>query len=120
LNSGLLNALDGVAASEGGGRILFMTTNFIEKLHPILIRPGRVDVKEYFGLATKTQLKRMFLRFYPQEEGLADSFSQKIPANTVSMAQLQGYLMSYKENPKDALQEVHLIQSSSTTTQQTK
>ena len=41
--SGLLNALDGVAAQEG--RIFFMTTNHIEKLDPALIRPGRCDVK---------------------------------------------------------------------------
>jgi chaperone BCS1 len=36
--SGLLNALDGVGAVEG--RILFMTTNHMERLDPALIRPG--------------------------------------------------------------------------------
>jgi ATP-dependent 26S proteasome regulatory subunit len=41
--SGLLNAIDGVAAQEG--RIFFMTTNHLEKLDPALIRPGRCDVK---------------------------------------------------------------------------
>lgn len=45
--SGLLNALDGVASSEG--RILFMTTNYLDRLDPALIRPGRVDFKEYIG-----------------------------------------------------------------------
>lgn len=30
-------------------RILFMTTNYLERLDPALIRPGRVDVKEYIG-----------------------------------------------------------------------
>ena len=45
--SGLLNALDGVASSEG--RILFMTTNYLDRLDPALIRPGRVDYKEYIG-----------------------------------------------------------------------
>lgn len=35
----LLNALDGVAAAEG--RLLFMTTNYIERLDQALIRPGR-------------------------------------------------------------------------------
>ncbi|THG95984.1 hypothetical protein EW026_g5763 [Hermanssonia centrifuga] len=40
--SGLLNALDGVAASEG--RILFATTNHLERLDPALSRPGRMDV----------------------------------------------------------------------------
>lgn len=46
--SGLLNCLDGVASTEA--RILFMTTNYLERLDPALIRPGRVDVKEYIGM----------------------------------------------------------------------
>ncbi|KAF8921114.1 BCS1 N terminal-domain-containing protein [Mucidula mucida] len=37
--SGVLNALDGVTSGEE--RILFMTTNHIERLDPALIRPGR-------------------------------------------------------------------------------
>ena len=36
--SGLLNAIDGVTSTEG--RILFMTTNHVDKLDPALIRPG--------------------------------------------------------------------------------
>ena len=40
---GLLNALDGVVASEG--RLTFMTSNYPERLDPALIRPGRVDVR---------------------------------------------------------------------------
>lgn len=40
--SGLLNALDGVASAEG--RILFMTTNYVDRLDPALIRPeGRLS-----------------------------------------------------------------------------
>ncbi|TQS31380.1 hypothetical protein Golomagni_08340, partial [Golovinomyces magnicellulatus] len=39
--SGLLNALDGIAAGEE--RIAFLTTNHIDRLDPALIRPGRVD-----------------------------------------------------------------------------
>ncbi|XP_046392935.1 mitochondrial chaperone BCS1 [Ischnura elegans] len=60
--SGLLNCLDGVASTEA--RILFMTTNFLDRLDPALIRPGRVDVKEYIGQCTRYQIERMFLRFY--------------------------------------------------------
>jgi SpoVK/Ycf46/Vps4 family AAA+-type ATPase len=36
--SGLLNALDGVASADG--RLLFCTTNHLEKLDPALCRPG--------------------------------------------------------------------------------
>lgn len=49
--SGLLNCLDGVASTEA--RILFMTTNYLERLDPALVRPGRVDMKEYIGMYSK-------------------------------------------------------------------
>jgi len=107
--SGLLNALDGVAATEGGGRILFMTTNHIEKLHPALIRPGRVDVKECLDLATTEQITGMFLRFFPQEEKLAEEFGSKVQSMTVSTAQLQGFLMGYKRDPFNAVQNAQFI-----------
>jgi len=38
-----------------------MTTNYIERLDPALIRPGRVDVKEYIGYCTTHQLGKLFL-----------------------------------------------------------
>ena len=49
--SGLLNALDGVAAQEG--KVLVMTTNHVERLDPALVRPGRIDIRCYFGLASR-------------------------------------------------------------------
>ena len=51
--SGLLNGIDGVAAQQG--RLLFMSTNHAERLDPALVRPGRVDVKVAFGLASSEQ-----------------------------------------------------------------
>jgi chaperone BCS1 len=107
--SGLLNALDGVAATEGGGRILFMTTNHIEKLHPALIRPGRIDVKECLDLASTSQILQMFLRFFPEQTELGKEFVSKLQPKTVSTAQLQGFLMGYKSNPNGAVQDAHLI-----------
>merc|ERR550534_1422624 len=49
--SGLLNALDGVVATEE--RIVFMTTNHFRRLPRALVRPGRVDLNIYVGLASK-------------------------------------------------------------------
>ena len=40
-----------------------MIHNF--RLDPALIRPGRVDLKEYIGYCSKNQLETMFSRFYP-------------------------------------------------------
>ncbi|KAJ9114791.1 hypothetical protein QFC24_007110 [Naganishia onofrii] len=61
--SGLLNAIDGVAGSEG--RILFMTTNHIEKLDHALIRPGRADIHVEFKNASKAICRDLFKVFYP-------------------------------------------------------
>ena len=60
--SGLLNALDGVASGES--RIIFMTTNHIEKLDPALIRPGRVDMIAELGDAEREQVVELMVRFY--------------------------------------------------------
>jgi len=99
--SGLLNALDGIAAHEG--RLLFMTTNHKERLDAALIRPGRCDGQIYFGLASKYQMAKLFLAFYPGEEELAEKFLEKIPANKFSMAQLQGHFLNYKDQPQKAV-----------------
>lgn len=60
--SGLLNALDGVAAGEE--RISFLTTNHIDRLDEALIRPGRVDMTVRIGEATRYQAAEMWNRFY--------------------------------------------------------
>ncbi|KAL2010636.1 hypothetical protein VTN00DRAFT_6443 [Thermoascus crustaceus] len=60
--SGLLNAIDGVASHEG--RVLVMTTNHPEKLDDALIRPGLVDMKIGFTLASQEQIKELFIRIY--------------------------------------------------------
>lgn len=65
--SGLLNALDGVASSTSQ-RILFLTTNHIDRLDPALIRPGRVDLKEMIDDATPYQASELFRRFYADEK----------------------------------------------------
>ena len=60
--SGLLNAIDGVATAEG--RILIMTTNYPDKLDAALTRPGRIDMRVELKLASKQQIKELFLRMY--------------------------------------------------------
>lgn len=60
--SGLLNVIDGVAASEG--RILVMTTNHPDKLDPALLRPGRVDMSISFGYMSKIDIRDLFASMY--------------------------------------------------------
>jgi len=108
--SGFLNALDGVVASEE--RIIFMTTNHPERLDPALIRPGRVDVKEYLGYASSYQMKEMFLRFYGGSEDTAEKFADAFSLGPpVSTAFLQGLFISNKAQPEKALEEAKAVKS---------
>ncbi|XP_069323204.1 mitochondrial chaperone BCS1 isoform X4 [Eulemur rufifrons] len=108
--SGLLNALDGVASTEA--RIVFMTTNHVDRLDPALIRPGRVDLKEYVGYCSHWQLTQMFQRFYPgQAPSSAEDFAERVlkAATQISPAQVQGYFMLYKNDPAAAIHNAELL-----------
>ncbi|VDN39841.1 unnamed protein product [Gongylonema pulchrum] len=124
--SGLLNAVDGVASADE--RILFMTTNHIERLDPALIRPGRVDVKQYFGYCTATMFFKagfapcisnkslrgsMFQHFYGSNATteMATKFRDAAVALGVdiSPAQVQGYLLLRKEDPQAACSDISSI-----------
>lgn len=89
-----------------------MTTNHISKLDPALIRPGRVDLKEYIGDATPGQACALFERFYSDtispedfksmmqrlEDQMQDTIAKGRP---LSMASLQGHFI--RNNAQDAL-----------------
>lgn len=98
--SGLLNALDGVVATDE--RLVFMTTNHYSKLPRALVRPGRVDLSVFIGLASKSQLHQMFTRFFPGEDTLAEQFATTCDGEGLSMAELQGFFMFFKNQPEKA------------------
>ena len=107
-----MNALDGVAESDG--RIVFMTTNYLDRLDPALVRPGRVDFKQYIGHATQYQAENMFLKFYPEANpATAQAFAAKLMASNIkaSAAQIQGYLMLYKNQPVVAYENIEHFES---------
>lgn len=62
--AGLLNCLDGVQSQEGS--MIFMTTNFRERLDTALLRPGRADVQVEFGTATASQVYRLKCHIAPR------------------------------------------------------
>lgn len=102
--SGLLNALDGVASAEEC--LTFMTSNHPERLDPALLRPGRIDFKIMVGNATELQVRRMFLRFYDDEDLCEKFVSQFIDlgySGKVSTAQLQGLFVFNKNDAQNAL-----------------
>lgn len=111
--SGLLNALDGLSAPQGA--IYIMTTNYAERLDPALTRPGRIDYRLKFDLASQEQARGMFLYLYgrisagisPEKlEELASTFASRIPHKKVSPAMLQDFLLRYRDVPLDAIDSV--------------
>lgn len=97
--SGLLNAIDGVTSTEA--RILFMTTNYLDRLDSALIRPGRVDYTQEIGHCTEYQIRTLFQNFYPEASSEeARVFGQEIGKHSrkLSPAKLQGILMRHKDH----------------------
>ncbi|RAL07109.1 bifunctional AAA family ATPase chaperone/translocase BCS1 [Aspergillus homomorphus CBS 101889] len=117
--SGLLNALDGVASAEE--RIIFLTTNHVERLDEALVRPGRVDMTVRLGEVTRYQVGCLWDRFYGdldqsatyrqafinrlQELGLIeDEEGNKADwARSTSAAALQGLFLYNKGNMEGAI-----------------
>lgn len=93
--SGLLNAIDGLVAAEG--KLIFFTTNHLEMLDPALLRPGRVDRVISLKLASHSQIRRLFLRFFPGRDSVAQLYARSVPEFELSMAQVQGHLLRHKD-----------------------
>jgi chaperone BCS1 len=89
--SGFLNALDGVATQEG--TLLFMTTNHLDRLDPALIRAGRIDERVELGWADEDQLRRLYLKFDP-DEAAATAFARARTGRALAPAAVQGELMA--------------------------
>jgi len=107
--SGFLNALDGVASGEE--RIIFLTTNHIDRLDPALIRPGRVDLAALVDDAVPEQARTLFTNFYEngrvnddasdQVEPLAEQVKEIVgdgikDGRRISMAALQGTFIRHE------------------------
>jgi chaperone BCS1 len=106
--SGLLNALDGVASAEE--RIIFLTTNHIERLDEALVRPGRIDMTVRLGDATAYQIEHLWDRFYSDLDtaGIAkEQFMERAKelgiVGNVSTAALQGLFLYNKGDPGGAI-----------------
>lgn len=118
--SGLLNAIDGVAAPEG--HILIMTTNKPHDLDDALVRAGRISVKVAFTNASQQQAEEIFVRMYidgsplnfstgsqnnpGRIRDLAKQFASQIPEGDFSPADLQDYLLVHKKDPEGAMRDL--------------
>jgi len=109
--SGILNAIDGVAAIEG--RVLVMTTNFPEVLGEGFVRPGRIDIRKHFSKATTYHALEMFRVFFPDmDQYLYHSIRKTFQDGEVSLATLQGHLMRFRGDATLAVEQLpHLFQN---------
>jgi len=110
--SGILNMLDGIGSSDG--LIVFMTTNYPERLDAALVREERVHCRVHFDHKDPALYRQMFLRFYGAKycddeeteriaEEKATAFCKKLLNNHFTMAQLQNYFMRYLDDPDGAI-----------------
>ena len=121
--SGLLNAIDGIITPDSSEpQLLFLTTNYKERLDSALIRPGRVDFQLHVDYCDHHQAKMLYERFYPSKSEsnqnsqkfvdlLFHNITEREPntANEISAAQLQGYFMQYKFDENEAIRNVDEI-----------
>ncbi len=81
-------------------------------MDPALIRPGRVDMKVAIGYASSYQVEQMYMRFYPEASvARARLFAERVSSQgkPVSMAQLQGYFMFYKNEARESLNNINQL-----------
>lgn len=110
--SGLLNAIDGVGSKDN--IILFMTTNFREKIDSALIRPGRIDVKEEISLFGKEEVRKMVKLFYNDETSDQIEKAVSLIKVPISPAVLINIFTVNKDNISSAIREmIKLLQKSS-------
>ncbi|KAJ6544059.1 P-loop containing nucleoside triphosphate hydrolase protein [Mycena capillaripes] len=112
--SGLLNMIDGIGSEEG--KLFFATTNHVDRLDPALMRPGRIDRRVRYTLATGAQARGLFERLFEDAEvdeesdgelaELAQQFASALHDYEFSPAELQGYLLSNRERPIAAAAEM--------------
>lgn len=117
--SGLLNAIDGVASAEE--RVLFLTTNHVDRLDSALVRPGRIDMTVHLGEATRWQASKLWDRFYGEtdsqgklraqflgrleQRGIveAEGGDRSTASPGTSTAALQGLFLYNKDDPEGAI-----------------
>lgn len=89
--SGLLNTLDGIVTHENF--IVIITTNHLEVLDHALKR--RVDYYVKFDYCTKSQVKSMYHRFFPNEVKYFEEFYNKIKHVKATPNNIQKFFTRY-------------------------
>jgi len=94
----LLNLFDGITTPNNFVAIL--TCNDISKIDPALARPGRIDRIFNIKNANKDQAKRIFLKFHPTRNDLAQTIFEQYVEGSKSAAKVQE--LSLINTPEEA------------------
>lgn len=92
--SGMLNTLDGLGRKDN--LVIFLTTNYRNKLDKALIRPGRVDKEIHFSYATINQIEQIYKKIIPKQINILDTFIKKISHLNLTTAILTKFFFYYK------------------------
>lgn len=104
LNKAFLRELfDGV--DEQHGRIIVMTTNNIDRLDPIMIRDGRIDIKIKFEKMTKENTQKYLEYVFSEKITNQDN----IPHKKYSAAEVQSIVEKAYTNNKNILECIDML-----------
>ena len=106
----LLNLLDGVL--EAPGRIVVMTTNYIEKLDSALIRPGRIDLICEFKKCTNQSIIEFIEMFYDIELNEdSKTVISSLDEYTITPAEMTKLMFENFEDYNACIEKLKIIQS---------
>lgn len=101
--SGLLNFIDGLWSSCGDERIIVFTTNHKDRLDPVLLRPGRMDMHLHMSYCTFSGLRTLAANYLQiQDHPLFEEIKRLLEKVQATPAEVAGELMK-KEDPDVAL-----------------
>jgi len=95
--SGLLNTFDGIG---GMNKLIFMTTNYPERLHSSFIRPGRVDFKLKIDYSDRSAIYNLITNYRPEickkdKNKLVNTIFQR---DDITIAEVQSYLLFHLDS----------------------
>ncbi len=85
--SSFFNLLDGIINTMRGC-IIFMTTNYVDKLDSAILREGRCDMKVQFPHLDQDGVRKLFLTFYPDSQEEANIVSAMLGDKVIMPCEL--------------------------------
>ena len=113
--SALTTMLDGTTTPRG--IITVMTTNTLDSVSKVILRPGRIDQIIKFDYMHPNEIGEMFRKFYPNHEQLCEKFLEKVDTNQLTPALLQNFFLLYLNNPEQLLDNFNVLDELKSSTQ---